>query len=146
MSGIYGFQNDYRWLSNFAWCKVIYEDVEYPTVEHAYVAAKTDNTRRKVLISMAATPAEAKRMGKNPTHIRSDWESVKQDVMFELLVQKYSQPKFMELLLDTGDQYIEETNHWNDTFWGVCNGVGENRLGKMIMDIREHLIDITRNT
>lgn len=66
--------------------------------------------------------------------------------MFELLVQKYSQPKFMELLLDTGDQYIEETNHWNDTFWGVCNGVGENRLGKMIMDIREHLIDITRNT
>jgi hypothetical protein len=41
------------------------------------------------------------------------------------------------LLQETQNKYLEETNHWNDTFWGVCNGIGENRLGKILMEIRK---------
>ena len=42
-------------------------------------------------------------------------------------------------LLGTGDTYLEEGNTWNDTFWGVCNGVGENNLGRILMEVREEL-------
>ena len=41
------------------------------------------------------------------------------------------------LLQETQNKYLEETNHWNDTFWGVCNGIGENMLGKILMEIRK---------
>ena len=27
----------------------------------------------------------------------------------------------------------------NETFWGVCNGVGENKLGHILMEVREKL-------
>ena len=32
---------------------------------------------------------------------------------------------------------IVEENTWGDTFWGVCKGVGENHLGKLLMEIRD---------
>ena len=45
-----------------------------------------------------------------------------------------------ELLGDKHKAY-EETNHWNDTYWGVCNGVGQNMLGRMLMFIRDNLLE-----
>ena len=42
-------------------------------------------------------------------------------------------------LLTTGDAKIVEGNTWGDTFWGVCGGVGENHLGKVLMRIRAEL-------
>lgn len=137
---IKGFQNEYRWLSNFVYVKIHFEGLDYASVEHAYAAAKTLDPKKRVLISMAANAAEAKRMGRK-LH-RDDWDDVRESHMMEFLIQKFTTPKFMKLLLDTGDAYIEETNHWGDTFWGVCNGVGENRLGKMIMQIRQDLCEI----
>lgn len=41
-----------------------------------------------------------------------------------------------EMLEATGDAELIEGNHWGDTFWGVCNGVGQNNLGKLLMAIR----------
>lgn len=53
---------------------------------------------------------------------------------------KYGQnPELCEKLLNTGDAYIEETNKWGDTFWGVSKGIGENNLGKILMGIRDQL-------
>jgi predicted NAD-dependent protein-ADP-ribosyltransferase YbiA (DUF1768 family) len=43
------------------------------------------------------------------------------------------------MLKATGDEELVEGNWWNDTFWGVCNGVGENNLGKLLMKIRAEL-------
>jgi predicted NAD-dependent protein-ADP-ribosyltransferase YbiA (DUF1768 family) len=34
---------------------------------------------------------------------------------------------------------IVENNTWNDTYWGVCNNVGENHLGKLLTEIKEEL-------
>lgn len=79
-----------------------------------------------------------KKIGRN-LPLRPDWETVKFDVMEDLLIQKFSQEPFMTQLLETGDAHLEETNHWSDVVWGVCNGVGENNLGKLLMKIRSEL-------
>jgi len=38
------FRGKYRFLSNFYYAEVNYEGIRYPTVEHAYQAAKTLST------------------------------------------------------------------------------------------------------
>jgi ribA/ribD-fused uncharacterized protein len=72
--------------------------------------------------------------------IRSDWNSVKLGVMYDLLKQKFNIESLRNKLLDTGNDNIVEGNTWNDTFWGVdiksTPNVGENWLGRLIMDIR----------
>ena len=59
--------------------------------------------------------------------------------MRHLLFKKFSQYEFFELLMLTGDAELIEGNNWGDTFWGVCNGRGENMLGKLLMEIRDYL-------
>lgn len=139
MNSILGFKDEYRWLSNFAPVVVEMSWSEYPSVEHAYQASKTHDPllRKKIVMS---TAVDAKRMGPK---VDNDWRAeIGIKVMYDLLLQKFSQEPYRSLLLATGDAYIEETNWWHDVFWGVCGGVGENRLGKMIMEIRTHLQSI----
>jgi ribA/ribD-fused uncharacterized protein len=87
------------------------------------------------------TAGAVKRLGRKMV-LRDDWEEVKVDIMRDLLIQKFSQQPFRRLLLATGDSYLEETNTWNDTFWGVCNGKGKNQLGILLMEIRSYLREI----
>lgn len=132
------FQGDYRFLSNFHPARVALDGVMYPSVEHAYQAAKTlDHGER--LLFCAGSPGEAKRNGRKVT-MREDWDEVKLGVMRDLVRQKFvlSGP-LGDKLLDTGDAHIEEGNHWGDTFWGVCRGRGQNHLGKIIMSVREEM-------
>ena len=72
--------------------------------------------------------------------MRADWEVIKVDMMFNLVYDKFSKnPYLRDLLLLTKDFELEEGNNWGDTFWGVCDGVGENHLGKILMDVRTYL-------
>jgi ribA/ribD-fused uncharacterized protein len=72
--------------------------------------------------------------------VREDWESVKLSVMYELLKKKFTQEPFRTDLLNTRGENIVEGNRWSDAFWGVdvkaTPNVGENWLGRLIMDIR----------
>ena len=43
------------------------------------------------------------------------------------------------LLLATGDAELIEGNNWGDTYWGKCNGQGLNRLGILLMQIRDYI-------
>ena len=54
-----------------------------------------------------------------------------------LVYQKFLEEPLRSQLLATEDAYLEETNHWGDTYWGVCKGVGENMLGKILMMARD---------
>jgi hypothetical protein len=136
---ILGFNKEYRFLSNFYPAKVEYDGLEYASTEHAYQAAKTEDPAHRRRIREAQKPGEAKRLGKQGK-MRTDWEQIKIGVMKDLVRQKFSKDKKLkEKLLDTGDAYIEETNTWNDTFWGVCRGKGQNWLGKIIMEVRDEL-------
>lgn len=135
------FQSENRFLSNFWFCNgVTLDGKNYPSVEHAYQAAKTLDDKQREAIRTAKTPGEAKKLGKSVT-IRPDWEDVKIDVMYGLLKQKFSEsnPLLLKKLKDTGNQVLQEGNYWYDTFWGVDlrTGKGQNNLGKLLMKVRD---------
>lgn len=131
------FQGDYSFLSNFAFCKneVEYDGDRYPTAEHAYQAAKTLDWKVR-MIFLKLTSAQAKRLGRNLQQ-RKDWESIKFNVMKEILRSKFTRNlEFKQKLIDTKDQELVEGNTWGDKVWGACNGEGLNMLGKLLMEIR----------
>lgn len=136
--GIFGFKDEFRWMSNFWPVEIPHEGQTWPSVEHAYQASKTRDPEEKAQIRGASTAGKAKRLGREIT-IRPDWEEVRFDVMLSLQRLKYSDPSLACLLLATGDRYIEETNTWGDVFWGVCSGRGENKMGHILMQIRDEL-------
>lgn len=138
---IKGFSGEYDFLSNFYPVDIEYEGLIYPTSEHAYQAAKTNDIDSKIKIQKCYSAGSVKKMGRF-VEIRDDWEAVKIDVMREILRLKFSNLRLKQMLLDTGDKYIEETNTWGDRFWGVCNGTGKNVLGNLLMQIRGELNDI----
>lgn len=128
----------FRFLSNFHPAEVVYDGELYPTVEHAYQAAKTEDPRQRRLIAASATPEDAKRRGGMVT-LRPGWDKIKPDIMGELLRFKFSDPQLAGLLLETGDALLVEENWWGDTYWGMVDGRGSNVLGNLLMEIREEL-------
>lgn len=132
------FWGEWGFLSNFAPCEVWLDGVKYPSVEHAYQAAKTlDLEQREKFLLNGITPGMAKRMGKT-LKLRPDWDGVKMGIMRDLLMQKFSPSILRRKLLSTFQAELIEGNTWGDTFWGVCDGIGENWLGKLLMEVRQH--------
>lgn len=139
---IFGFFEDHRFLSNFHVCEIIYDGRVYSSTESAYQSAKFPDVLRKQFTTI--TPNEAKNLGRslkmNKEQIER-WEHKKLDIMKEVCEYKFfNHPELAERLLATGDKYLEETNYWNDCFYGVSHGYGENHLGKILMEIRNKLI------
>jgi ribA/ribD-fused uncharacterized protein len=131
MTSIDRFDGEYHFLSNF-----------FPlgslavTSEHWFQAMKTTDFREQLLVLGQPTPGKAKRVGRKVS-LRPDWDDIKVDVMSHCVVQKFMQhPELAALLEATGDAELIEGNIWNDTFWGVCRGKGENNLGKILMEVR----------
>lgn len=135
---INSFTGFYRPLSNFHPCQVTLDGVTYPSVEHAYVAAKTIDPYWRQRVLECETPGKAKRLGRR-LPLREDWEQVKFQIMMDLVKQKFNDPGLAKMLLSTGDQYLAEGNTWGDTYWGVCDGVGKNCLGFILMRVRAEL-------
>lgn len=138
MNKIDSFRGDYRFLSNFWYEEVRFDKERYPTNEHAFQAAKTKNERHRREIAVQFSPGEAKVMGRTVT-LRRDWEFIKLHVMLDLNRQKFSNPQLADQLLATGDAELIEGNTWDDKYWGVCNGKGENMLGKILMCVRDEI-------
>lgn len=138
------FEGKYAFLSNF-YASVVQEDgITYPTIEHYFQAQKTLNPFERKEIAAAATPGQAKRAGRNVT-LREDWEEVKDSVMLQGLRLKFDIEELANMLIATGDAALIEGNWWCDNTWGSCacpkceNIVGENRLGKLLMQVREEI-------
>lgn len=138
---ITSFSGEHRFLSNFYPCTVVLDADAYPSVEHAYQAAKTLDPAQRVLFTQNITAGQAKKLGRHVT-MRPDWEQVKIEVMRKLLEHKFcSDQSLFSQFLNTHPFYLVEGNNWGDTFWGVCNGKGKNHLGLLLMDIRQDLIN-----
>jgi ribA/ribD-fused uncharacterized protein len=138
VNNILAFNGEHRFLSNFAAVRVTLDGEVYPSVEHAYQAAKTTDAHARARVRRAATAVEAKRMGKTVT-VSACWPERKLAVMEALLRQKFAQEPYKTRLLETADAHLEEGNWWGDRFWGVCRGTGSNHLGKLLMRIRDDL-------
>lgn len=132
------FCGEYRFLSNFYPSSIEYKGVKYPTVEHAFQATKSLDLDDRLFIAKLETPGKAKRAGRNLI-LRKDWEEIKIEVMRELLVLKFKDDSLANKLKKTEPHELIEGNTWGDKFWGVCNGEGQNWLGKLLMEIREEL-------
>ncbi len=137
---ITSFRDDYRFLSNFWPAPVVLDDVQYPSVENAYQAAKTFDTEERVpFISISPNAAKKRARPKDKggsITIRESWDDARLEVMLFLLRQKFAIPELRKRLLATGDRELVEGNWWGDTFWGVCRKKGENHLGKLLMQVR----------
>lgn len=132
------FKGKYFFLSNFYSTPVCYQGILYQNAEAAFHAQK-DLSRREEFAGL--NPSEAKRLGRR-VKLRSDWEQIKDDIMFDVVYYKFSQNKELaEQLIGTGDQELVEGNDWNDRYWGVCRGVGKNKLGQILQRVRSELKD-----
>lgn len=136
MNIINAFRKEYFFLSNFYKCNVTYNGITYNSSEAAFQAQKCPARARKF---SKLDASDAKAMGRHVT-LRRDWESVKDNVMYEIVKAKFTQNENLkERLLATDDSELVEGNDWNDKYWGVCNGVGKNMLGKILMRVRMEL-------
>lgn len=142
MSNVMTFSKKYAFLSashsaDFEWDGRIYH-----CCEAAFQSAKSlDPYERRRFTEMNGVAA--KREGRKLT-LRRDWEMVKDEIMEEIVLAKFSQnPKLAKKLTDTGDMELVYGNRLKETYWGVDeeSGVGENRLGKILMKVRELLRD-----
>lgn len=138
------FDEEYAFLSNFFDSPITDGELWYPTVEHYFQAMKTLDPEKRQIIAEAPTPGKAKRLGRR-VELRADWEQVKDQIMYEALQKKFFNPLLKKMLLATGDERLEEGNHWHDNYWGVCycyqcqDILAKNNLGKALMRLRAEL-------
>jgi ribA/ribD-fused uncharacterized protein len=148
------FNGKYGFLSNFYPCTIEYQGITYPSVEHYYVAMKSNNDQMidgkyytagdfRELVSKVTTAGKAKRLGR-VIKIRTDWDEKKLGFMEWALRQKFKDPELRDMLLSTGSIQLIEGNYWHDIFWGQCTcekcaNKGKNHLGKLLMQIRSEL-------
>lgn len=133
---------DRLFLTNFFMSPFIFEGEEVASAEHAYQAAKSTDEMEKIWVLSQPTPSDAKRIGKNVSHVRPDWENVKVDIMEAILRAKFSGD--LKEWLTTGRFSQAELVHtcpWEQvSFWGIGrSGQGANMLGKLLMKIREEM-------
>lgn len=138
-SRITRFSGEHEFLSNFSPSRVEWMGLEVPTIEHAFQLAKTREPAEREKIARTPTPGGAKRLGRRVT-LRPGWEESKRAVMAALLMQKFTRHRRLaQALISTGVAELVEGNNWGDTFWGVCDGRGENELGRQLMAVRSQL-------
>jgi len=147
MKPISQFKDEFEFLSNFYTSPFVYDGYCWPTVEHAFQAAKAKFPTERWLIRIAKHPAIAKKKGRYIS-LRKDWEQVKVSIMTELVWLKFEYNLTLrEKLMDTGRVELIEGNWWHDNFWGDCfckkctNQEGKNMLGYILMTVRELLLD-----
>lgn len=131
------FKGDHFFLSNFYLAPVVYQGIRFENNEAAFQAAKCPERMHEFC---GLNPQSAKRLGRK-VELRADWETVKYDVMYQVCMAKFTQnPDLLDKLLQTGDAELIEGNTWGDKVWGVYRGIGENHLGKILMQIRSELM------
>lgn len=145
------FRGSDRFLSNF------FHHGPGVTVEHLFQSRKMQNPADSAVIMATPSATEAKRLGRKLT-MRADWEGTKDAVMYQALVEKFSDPELRAKLLATGAAHLEGGNTWCDLYWGVCHcpqhqvfvpatatstafthGTGVNHLGALLMQLRREL-------
>lgn len=132
------FRDEYAFLSNMYYTKIPYEGLIYPSVENAYQASKCINEKDKISFQ-TYTPVEAKRAGKK-VQMKEDFNDNRIKIMQELIDIKFINNTNLAQRLTSITEPIIEENTWNDTFWGICNGIGENNLGKCLENTKQKIM------
>ena len=137
----YGTRSKYGCFSNFSPHGFELDGCWWPTSEHFFQAQKFAGTPHADAIREVKTPRDAAKMGRDRSRpLRKDWEQVKEDIMRRGVLRKFeTHGEIREVLLSTGDEEIVE-NSPSDYYWGCGkDGSGNNRLGVILMEVREKL-------
>lgn len=147
------FEGEYEFLSNFYVVDpplhICYNGIDSigkgeltaNTSEVLYQAGKSKNPSTYIGLTAYASKKQGRKENMTSQETK-DWNGYKKLMLMKRILHlKFdsNHPELQEKLLQTGDEEIIEGNYWHDVYWGVCEGVGENHLGKLLMEIREEL-------
>ena len=141
---IYFYHSDCKWgeFANFSRHAIFVDNKIWPTVEHYYQAQKFQGTPFEEEIRTLETPTLAKERAHKLLidHPAVNWEEKKECVMYKGLLTKFTQhPDLLETLLSTGNRILKEHTEL-DFYWADgLNDSGKNRLGCLLMQIRDEL-------
>lgn len=134
----YGADKAYGWLSNFWMSEIKDEGRTYASVEHYFQAWKACTEAEHELVRSQYYPGDAKTVGQR-IKLRSDWDTIKNDVMLRALRLKFKNPELRKLLLKTGEAELFEASP-TDSYWGTgADGQGLNWLGTLLMQVRDEI-------
>lgn len=137
----YTTKDPYGEFSNFSKHGILMNELWWPTVEHYFQAQKFFDKEYQEKIRNAAAPKIAADLGRSrKVPIREDWETVKDQIMYEAVLKKFqTHEEIRQLLLSTADEEIVE-NAPGDYYWGCGkDGTGRNQLGKILQEVRTFL-------
>jgi len=137
----YSANREYGYFSCFSKHPIDVNGKTWPTAEHYFQAQKFAGTLHEEIVRCAASSMEAAVVGRERFRpLRPDWDEVKNEVMKEALLAKFTQhERLQDILLATGQREIVEHTK-NDSYWGDGgDGSGLNMLGELLMQIREEL-------
>lgn len=140
-------------LSNMYPVNLKFENFVLPSSEHFYVLMKclsANDLKTVDKILKEPNPHEVKKMGHGIQGLDViHWDSINKDVMTAILVHKFQQPGFKELIIKSdGLQLIEASPnliwgcgvHVNEVVGKLLHFPGENRCGNCMMAAREMII------
>lgn len=137
---VMGFFKDHRPLSNFHEEPFSYAGLIWPAAENAYQASKFTPEHWGQFLRLKPNEARTEGRRANGPWSSVEWNSRRYNAMLGILAEKFAQcPKAQACLLSTEHQHLEECNWWHDVYWGTCGGLGQNRLGEILMLIRESI-------
>jgi ribA/ribD-fused uncharacterized protein len=138
------FDGEHRFLSNFYSHFLGWLGRLWPSAEHAYQWSKTDNFQWKERIRLAASPGQAKILGRQAP-LRPGFHEIKVGIMEDIIFAKFADKDLAKKLINTGGAWLIEGNDWGDTFWGAVRvdgkWRGQNHLGKTLMLVRNWLME-----
>ncbi|EGC36154.1 hypothetical protein DICPUDRAFT_22458, partial [Dictyostelium purpureum] len=116
----------------------------WKTSEHYYQAQKfSPNKAIMEQVRHLPNPREAFKFGNFKGHkhfIRKDWHDIKEEIMEKAIRAKFEQnSKLQNLLFKTKGSELIENSPFDD-YWGIgINNNGQNRLGVILMKVRDSL-------
>lgn len=131
----------YGFLSNLYKKSLVFEGISFPTAEHAYQYGKFrgEDTRKWAMEAPKPHLLAILAHGLFAWDIVENWHSIKLLRMYRILKVKFSDPELRDKLLDTENSILIE-NSKSDSFWGIGrDGKGRNRLGKMLLRVRDQI-------
>jgi len=138
-------EKPYGAFSNLYRREIEFEGEKFATSEHAYQAGKARKPEVRKWLMQAPSPAllAMAAHGLYVWDINPDWSKIKFDRMKRVLQAKFAQHEDLkDLLLSTGTARLVESatvNNAVNRLWGEVNGVGKNKLGELLMEVRSEL-------
>ncbi|HLC91439.1 MAG TPA: NADAR family protein [Candidatus Saccharimonadales bacterium] len=142
---VYWFVTSFQPLDNWSAHTVNIWGKKFLTTEHAYHYSKYAETAPAIARKIFDAPSPWAAMKIDRQHAgkrRKDWDKVKISIMTEIVSAKVVQNEDVrQCLLGTGNKQLFENSPW-DKFWGCGEDkTGQNHMGKILMQIRDQLID-----